>query len=182
MQTLYCDESGFTGPDLLNKAQPYFSYGSVLIEPLEASELVAKTQKDFRLQGNELKGSRMLNSSSGRKAALYLFRELSTHSITTVLDKRFSLAGKLYEYIFDPVVEGNSALYNTGFHKCVTNLLYEQFTNNNPRTIELLTHFSNVSENAILRGWSSRYTPEKVAAMPLIWRSSSGGFASSKRS
>jgi Protein of unknown function (DUF3800) len=141
MPTLYCDESGFTGPDLLNNDQPFFSYGSVLIDPVEASELVSKARQDFRLQSNELKGSRMLDSSPGRKAARYLFEQLATRSITTVMDKRFSLAGKLYEYIFDPVVEGNSALYNVGFHKCVTNLLYEQFTNQNPHTIDLLTKF-----------------------------------------
>ena len=141
MPTLYCDESGFTGPDLLNKDQPFFSYGSVLIDPVEASELVSKARQDFWLQGNELKGSRMLDSSPGRKAARYLFEKLASRSITTVLDKRFSLAGKLYEYIFDPVVEGNSALYNVGFHKCVTNLLYEQFTSKNPHIVDLLTKF-----------------------------------------
>jgi hypothetical protein len=69
----------------------------------------------------------MLSNSPGRRAARFLFEKLVDRSITAVSDKRFSLAGKLYEYIFDPVVEGNSALYNVGFHKCVTNLLYSQF-------------------------------------------------------
>jgi hypothetical protein len=52
--TIFCDESGFTGQDLLNPDQPYFSYSSVLIDPEEAQQLVAQATADFRL-GNELK-------------------------------------------------------------------------------------------------------------------------------
>jgi hypothetical protein len=83
----------------------------------------------------------MLNSSPGRKAAELIFEKVVDRSITVVADKQFALAGKLYEYIFDPVVEGNAALYEVGFHKCVTNLLYSQFTSSNPSTIELLQGF-----------------------------------------
>ena len=61
---LYCDESGFTGPDLLNADQPYFVYSSVLIDPKHAAELVQQVRADYKLQGNELKGSRLLKSSS----------------------------------------------------------------------------------------------------------------------
>jgi hypothetical protein len=140
MTNLFCDESGFTGQDLLNQDQPYFSYSSVLIDPLEADEIVAQVKADFPL-GKELKGSRMLSNSPGRKAAAFIFDKLAHRSITVVADKRFALAGKLYEYIFDPVVEGNSALYNVGFHKCLTNLLYFQLTSRNPSAVDLLTRF-----------------------------------------
>ena len=47
MPILYCDESGFTGQDLLNADQRYFSYASVLIDQVEASELVAQAEKRF---------------------------------------------------------------------------------------------------------------------------------------
>src|SRR6266478_1049068 len=140
MLTLFCDESGFTGQDLLNPDQLYFSYSSVLIDPLEADEIVAKAKVDYPL-GNELKGSRMLSNSPGRKAAEFIFDKIVERSITVVADKRYALAGKLYEYIFDPVVGGNSALYNVGFHKCLTNLLYAQFTSRDPSAIELLNSF-----------------------------------------
>jgi Protein of unknown function (DUF3800) len=138
--TLFCDESGFTGQDLLNPDQPYFSYSSVLIEPQEAEEIVVQAKADFRL-GNELKGSRMLSSSPGRRAAEFIFDKVVERSITVVANKQFALAGKLYEYIFDPVVEGSTALYEVGFHKCLTNLLYSQFTSTSSSTIELLNGF-----------------------------------------
>lgn len=140
MINLFCDESGFTGQDLLNPDQQYFSYSSVLIDPLEADEIVAQTRADFPL-GKELKGSRMLSNSPGRKAAEFIFDKVVGRSITVVADKRYALAGKLFEYIFDPVVDGNYALYNVGFHKCVTNLLYSRFTTRNPSSVELLNRF-----------------------------------------
>ena len=31
--TIYCDEAGFTGNNLLDTQQPYFSYASVAIDP-----------------------------------------------------------------------------------------------------------------------------------------------------
>lgn len=53
MTNLFCDESGFTGQDLLNPDQQYFSYSSVLMNPLEAGEIVAQVRTDFPL-GKEL--------------------------------------------------------------------------------------------------------------------------------
>jgi len=142
MPLLYCDESGFTGQDLLNADQRYFSYGSVLIDPAEADEIVAQVKTDFPL-GKELKGSQMLSNSPGRKAAELIFEKVGERSRVVVADKRFALAGKLYEYIFDPVVKGNCALYNVGFHLCLTNLLYSQFTSRNLSAVELLKSFQN---------------------------------------
>jgi hypothetical protein len=38
MEQIFCDETGFTGPDLLNPGQKYFGYASVRMEAQEASE------------------------------------------------------------------------------------------------------------------------------------------------
>jgi hypothetical protein len=69
---IFCDESGFTGQNLLNPDQRFFAYGSVAISPTEAAEVVAQTIRDFRLQGNELKGKNLLRHPSGGKAATAL--------------------------------------------------------------------------------------------------------------
>ena len=97
VRKLYCDESGFTGPDLLNRDQKYFCYSSVLIDPSHAAELVTKVRVDHKLQGDELKGSQLLKNSRGRKAALQIFEAAYSMSVSSMADKRFSLAGKLYE-------------------------------------------------------------------------------------
>lgn len=140
MLTLFCDESGFTGQDLLNRDQPFFSYSSVLIEPAEAAALIEQARADHKL-GTELKGSRMIGNTAGREAAEFLFDNLIDRSITVVADKKFCLAGKLYEYIFDPVVEGYQGLYEVGFHNSVTNLLHQEFTGRKPDAVHLLSIF-----------------------------------------
>ena len=85
----------------------------------------------------------MLANGPGRRAAEFIFEKVGDRSRVVVADKRFVLAGKLYEYIFDPVVAGNSALYEVGFHLCLTNLLYSQFTSRNASATELLKSFQN---------------------------------------
>jgi hypothetical protein len=77
---IYCDESGFTGENLLSPDQRFFAYGTVAITRAEASALVAKTIRDFRLQGNELKGKNLLKHSGGRKATAALLTELEGRS------------------------------------------------------------------------------------------------------
>ena len=146
MLTLFCDESGYTGQDLLNREQPFFSYSSVLIEPEEAASLVQEARTKANV-GTELKGSRLLSSKPGRNVAEFIFSKLVDRSITVVANKRFSLAGKLYEYIFDPVVEGYQGLYEIGFHQTVANHLYEEFTNRKPDAVELLRAFQRGVRN-----------------------------------
>ena len=80
----------------------------MLIDQAEASEIVAQAKRDFPL-GNELKGSQMLSNGPGRRAAEFIFEKVGDRSRVVVADKRFALAGKLYEYIFDPVVAGHSS-------------------------------------------------------------------------
>ena len=84
---IFCDESGFTGQNLLNPEQRYFAYGSVAIAPSEASALVAKTVRDFKLQGAELKGKNLLRHSTGRKAAVALLRELGDRSQVVIVHR-----------------------------------------------------------------------------------------------
>jgi hypothetical protein len=104
MEQIFCDETGFTGPDLLNPDQKYFGYASVRIDSQEATELVDRVRAEHPLQMPEWKGSKMLKTRRGREAALAVFEAVQDRSITTVVDKRFALSGKLFEYIFEPAI------------------------------------------------------------------------------
>ncbi len=53
------DESGFTGPDLLNEQQPYFVYASHDLSTQEASEFLKQLKADFGLQSHEMKATRL---------------------------------------------------------------------------------------------------------------------------
>jgi hypothetical protein len=64
---VFCDEAGFTGDNLLDSAQEVFTFAGVSIEEGCAREVVERTIRDFRLQGAELKGGRMLKTEPGNR-------------------------------------------------------------------------------------------------------------------
>src|SRR5688572_14091461 len=118
---IYCDESGFTGPELL-RGSPYFTYSSIAIEPDEASELVARIIRDYRIQAAELKGRKMLRHPRGRRAVEDVFKKLAGRTKTGVFEKRFALAGKFYEYVFEPPLAKQSGIfYAARFHLFIAN-------------------------------------------------------------
>jgi hypothetical protein len=90
----------------------------------------------------EWKGSKMLKTRRGREAAVAVFNLVRSRSITVVADKRFALAGKLFEYIFEPAIQSFSEpLYQRGFHKFVANLLYIHLKANSAPVEDLLVGF-----------------------------------------
>jgi Protein of unknown function (DUF3800) len=64
-QTIYCDESGFTGPYLSDKEQPHFVYTSVAISAESATELVRDARENFPIRSPEIKGSTLIKSAKG---------------------------------------------------------------------------------------------------------------------
>jgi hypothetical protein len=146
MEQIFCDETGFTGPDLLNPDQKYFGYASVRMEAQEAFELVDQIRAKHPLQMPEWKGSKMLKTRRGREAALAVFDAVRHRSITTVVDKRFALAAKLFEYIF---------------HKFVANLLYLHLRASASPIEDLLIDFqAGVRSNDLSKLTSALATPD----------------------
>jgi hypothetical protein len=140
-QIIYCDESGFSGNNLADNGNPYFIYSSVRIEPEAASELVAQVRKDFRLQG-EIKGANLTKHAQGRRALTVLIKSCAPESKLILANKKFALAGKLFEYIFEPPLAKNSLLfYNLGFQKYIANLLYGDLITKHETAGELLVKF-----------------------------------------
>jgi hypothetical protein len=111
------------------------------ISPADAADLVAKTVRDFRIQGNELKGQRLLKYASGRKAALAVIEELGARSNVVVVHKRYALACKVFEYTFEPLLSDvSAALYAVDFHKFIGTLLHFSSVKNH-RAWELSERF-----------------------------------------
>src|SRR5438552_18233761 len=100
---VFCDEAGITGNNLLDAQQPHFVFASVNLDLEAAREIVAKILRDYRLQGAELKGSQLIRGSAGRKAILSLFELCMDRAHLVFYNKKFSLAGKFYQYTFDDV-------------------------------------------------------------------------------
>lgn len=127
MRTIYCDESGYTGNRLLDKQQPYFAFSTVCIDAEEARKYVEKLCSEFNIQSQELKGSRLRKTSKGQDAIKRVITDLSSQTLVSVFDKKYALAGKMFEYLIEPAVSCvSSLLYDINFHKFVASGLYAQ--------------------------------------------------------
>ena len=47
---IYCDESGYTGADLLEVAQPYFVYSGVKLDDKTTKEIKDYVYKNYNIQ------------------------------------------------------------------------------------------------------------------------------------
>jgi hypothetical protein len=115
-----CDEAGFTGNNLLNPDQPFFAYASHDFPLAEAETLIRQLRADHPVQMPELKASKLLQTTRGRSLISDALSAMRGHYIATLYDKRLSLACKLFEYLYEPVLQANNALfYRHNLHRFV---------------------------------------------------------------
>ena len=103
MTTIYIDESGYTGGDLYNPDQPYFTIASSLIGDDEAAEILRRCFP--RYQGAEFKFGNIWKRDTHRNGLRTLAGEipaLADRLFLYVIDKRFSLIVKMFEYLVEP--------------------------------------------------------------------------------
>jgi hypothetical protein len=115
-----CDEAGFTGNNLLNPDQPFFSYASHDLSLTEAESLIQRMRGKYRVQMPELKAAKLLRSGRGRALISDVLDAMQGRYMATLYDKRLSLACKLFEYLYEPVLQANNALfYRNNLHRFV---------------------------------------------------------------
>jgi len=67
----------------------------------------------------------MLKTEQGRRAVTAVLVSCAEHTRLVSHLKKFALACKFFEYIFEPALaEQNSIFYNIGFHLYIGNLLF----------------------------------------------------------
>ena len=127
-QKIYFDESGFTGNNLLSPDQRYFAYASIATDDAEARDFVDDLIGRYCIQGNELKGSKLIKFNKGRKAIDEILNRFGPRLKISISEKKFALACKFHEYIFEPCYsDANSLFYEIGFHRFIANILYSEF-------------------------------------------------------
>jgi hypothetical protein len=116
------DESGNTGPDLLNNAQPVFVLASVSTDEETAASLLGTPA------GVEHHSVAALRTRAGRDHTLKVLSASELHSGTVkvaVMHKRFMVASKLVDLLVEPVAaQFGVDLYRQGHHLALSNLLY----------------------------------------------------------
>ena len=120
------DEGGFTGPNLLDEHQPYFVYASHDFSVEEAASLTVSLRERYRLQGTELKATRLKRRGDWMSIVSHICAATRGRAKVLAHNKRAALAGKFFEYFFEPVLSENSKLfYSVNFHRYMMNTIYK---------------------------------------------------------
>lgn len=117
---IYCDESGYTGPDLLHDGQPHFSYAGVALSLEEARDLIARIRRDHLIADPELKAADLIGTEAGLRAILTVLRAVEDRFVFVFFHKRLGLCGKVFEYLYEPVFQqAPQLLYDRNLHRFV---------------------------------------------------------------
>ncbi|MDH1520359.1 DUF3800 domain-containing protein [Acinetobacter johnsonii] len=122
---IYCDESGFTGNRLLDADQPIFTFASVASNEEETQFIVEKIIKDYGIQNGEIKSGNLVKNQKGLRALDEILEILDGRYKICICDKKYTIAGKFFEYIFEPALAAkNSIFYGMNFHRFITDYLH----------------------------------------------------------
>ncbi|MBV8273387.1 MAG: DUF3800 domain-containing protein [Cupriavidus sp.] len=122
---VYCDESGNTGVDLLNKDQPVFALATTTISESDARRILAK----LLVKGQpEAKYARLRSRPNGQQALLEVFSDpiFDRHNLKVhVIDKRFYLISHLIDKVIETITyEAGGDLYAGNGHVSLANLWF----------------------------------------------------------
>jgi len=124
---LYFDESGYTGANLLDPAQPIFALACTDITTSDAKHLVSKVLSQNQL---EAKYAKLRKSHRGRQSVLSILRSgvvSPANFWTCAADKRFSLSAQLVDKLIEPAM-----------HECGLDAYEGEFV----QSLARLIHFS----------------------------------------
>ena len=123
---IYFDESGYTGPDLANSKQPYFTLVSIRMTDDE----IARLKKDIRYDkwGKELHFKSMYKNLQGRVVLDKIFNHqlLNTnHVLLSYANKRYCIYAQIVNILVETMYYHNGInLYNRARNLILANGLY----------------------------------------------------------
>ena len=145
MKTVFCDESGSTGNNLWQPDQPYFVYSAVAIESDAATAILDRVRRDFRIQSPEFHTAQLLRRDSGERAVRTILTEIGDSASVAVFHKRYSLAGKMFEYLIEPIISDRStAFYSIGFQRFVATGLFLSMMVDEPGAAQAFQEFQEM--------------------------------------
>ncbi|WP_444934634.1 DUF3800 domain-containing protein [Microbulbifer sp. JTAC008] len=125
MNTVFIDESGYTGADLLNRDQPFQAASALNISDFEAEGLI---KKHFpKIKSEELKYRDLARRKVNWDALYALQSDLLTNyeSITYICDKKYLLILHFLNYAVEPFYYDQGInLYEDGGNYSLASLLY----------------------------------------------------------
>jgi Protein of unknown function (DUF3800) len=98
-----CDESGFSGTNLLDPATPVFTHASVDLDVDEAVELIRALRSGFRWALNEFKSGQFLRGPRAGEALEWLLAALSGRAHVHLVDKEYFLVTRIVDlFLVEP--------------------------------------------------------------------------------
>ena len=96
-----CDESGFSGANLLDPASPLITHASVDLCIGEAVELITTLRSRFPLLPSELKSGRFLRNPTSDEVVEWFLAALRGRSHVHLVDKEYFLATRIVDLLLE---------------------------------------------------------------------------------
>lgn len=124
--TIFFDESGFTGTDLTNRAQPFFTIASSTVPDEQAAQILADSFPGYG--GAEFKFTNVWKRDRHR-ANLARFAErlpeFADQLFVWAMDKRFNLLVKMLDYLVEPMMYARGFdFYKAGYCQRYVNTVH----------------------------------------------------------
>ncbi len=150
IRTIYFDESGFTGYNLLDSSQPIFAIASTDVDEQQTEVILRESFPNY--QGPEFKFSNIWGTQN--RAGLLKFashlRALQDHSFVYMIDKRFAVLTKIVDFLIEPyITDAGYDFYDDGFCWKYCNYIYFGLTHFAPPELleSLLKHYQVFSRD-----------------------------------
>ena len=106
MSTIFIDESGYTGEDLMNSDQPIFALATLNLSENDCRELKERFFK--KVKSPELKHSKLVRNPNRQGLIIDFLKELSNTPVLVkfhITHKRYALVNNLIRYVVMPAAE-----------------------------------------------------------------------------
>ena len=96
-----CDESGFSGANLLDPASPLMTHASVDLRIGEAVELITALRSRFPLSPSEFKSGQFLRNPAADEALEWFLAELRGRAHVHLVDKEYFLVTRIVDLLLE---------------------------------------------------------------------------------
>lgn len=131
VETIFIDESGYTGPDLVNQDQPFFTVASLNVSESQADDIVNRFFSE--VQADELKYKRLSKQVSFKSDVINFLEYIEDNQDIVELSmthKRFALSCKIFDLLVEPIMyEDDVDGYDKGLNLGFSNYLYFHLQN-----------------------------------------------------
>ena len=108
-KSVYCDESGNSGPNLIDEHKPCYVLAGVLSPSADdgwLGTILDALRRDHHVEGTEFKGSRLLERAKGWRLLGDLLQAMGQQGglpVYQIVEKRYAIAAKVVETYLDPL-------------------------------------------------------------------------------